>query len=274
LVSPAGTAAESGTVLLNALNAITDASAEKPYLLKIEPGVYDLVTTSLQMKPYVDIEGSGETVTRLLGRYTDSFSGAGTVRGANNAELRFLSIEVTQGPGSNAVPFVADGVSPRITSVTAIATGSTQAFGMITENGAAPILTNVTLRAATTVYSTGMYNGGDSSPILRSVTIVVTGTGANAGIYNVRRSSPVLTDVTIDVAPGQGYSFGLYGEQSSHPQAHNSRIRATTALRVSSGTIRVAASQIDGAVNATSGSTVTCVGAYNANFAALNASCQ
>ena len=59
VVSPVGTSAENGQALLNALAGIT-ASAADPYLLKLEPGVYDLGASPLTMKQYVDVEGSGE----------------------------------------------------------------------------------------------------------------------------------------------------------------------------------------------------------------------
>jgi hypothetical protein len=42
IVSPVGTGTENGQALLDALARITDASASKPYLLYIEPGIYDL----------------------------------------------------------------------------------------------------------------------------------------------------------------------------------------------------------------------------------------
>ena len=42
LVSPKASAAESGTALLNAIAGITDNDRNKPYLIKIEPGIYDL----------------------------------------------------------------------------------------------------------------------------------------------------------------------------------------------------------------------------------------
>ncbi len=44
-----------------AINSITDAAANKPYLIKVMPGVYDLGTASLVMKPYVYLEGSGDS---------------------------------------------------------------------------------------------------------------------------------------------------------------------------------------------------------------------
>ena len=67
LVSPKLTAAESGTALLSTLKGITDSSSTNPCLIKIEPGIYDIGSKSLQMKPYLDIEGSGELVTTITG---------------------------------------------------------------------------------------------------------------------------------------------------------------------------------------------------------------
>ncbi len=49
-----------------AVNSITGASENNPYLVVIGPGVYTL-THTLKMKPWVDITGSGENVTRLVG---------------------------------------------------------------------------------------------------------------------------------------------------------------------------------------------------------------
>src|SRR4029450_4125676 len=64
LVSPVpGTPVLRGTRLLARLASIGGASATNPYLLKIEPGVYDLRMRTLAMKPFVDVEGSGEAVT-------------------------------------------------------------------------------------------------------------------------------------------------------------------------------------------------------------------
>jgi len=63
LVSPKSTETASGTALLNAMSGITGAGESNPYLIIIEPGVYNIGTNSLQMNEYVDIQGSGENVT-------------------------------------------------------------------------------------------------------------------------------------------------------------------------------------------------------------------
>ena len=51
-----------------------------PCLLKIMPGVYNIDV--LTMYPYIDIEGSGENVTNIVGSYVS----------ASNAELRFMTL--------------------------------------------------------------------------------------------------------------------------------------------------------------------------------------
>jgi len=67
LVSPVGTALQNGTALRNAFASIKDAASDKQDLLKIEPGSYDIGTTALAMKSWVDVEGSGNSRTLILG---------------------------------------------------------------------------------------------------------------------------------------------------------------------------------------------------------------
>lgn len=57
-----------------ALNAITDASATNPYLIRIMPGVY--AGRDIVLKSYVSIQGSGRNVTTLLSDNTYSLIGA------------------------------------------------------------------------------------------------------------------------------------------------------------------------------------------------------
>jgi len=87
----------SGTALLNALNGITDASATKRYLIAIEPGIYDLGTNQLVMKPAVDIAGAGPGSTLILTARTgglgdDGFPTIAGVVAATSSELRDLTI--------------------------------------------------------------------------------------------------------------------------------------------------------------------------------------
>ena len=79
------------TSIQAALDAITDASEINGYLVWVAPGVY---IEQVTMKPYVDIEGAGEltTVVSYGGSYAPF---TGTLVGADNAELRFLTVKNT-----------------------------------------------------------------------------------------------------------------------------------------------------------------------------------
>jgi hypothetical protein len=104
---------QNGQALQGALASITGASQSNPYLLKIEPGLYDLESCNLPMKESVDVEGSGEQVTRITSAIE---SDAGTVSGASNAELRFLTVENFSANG--AVTGAMSGSPLRLTHVT------------------------------------------------------------------------------------------------------------------------------------------------------------
>jgi len=103
---PAGTAAKYAQVIvvaksggdftdpIAAMESITDASATNPYLIKIMPGVYELNYWDgryLNLKSFVDIEGSGEGVTKIS--MADALIGFVRTAGVTNAELRNLTFE-------------------------------------------------------------------------------------------------------------------------------------------------------------------------------------
>jgi hypothetical protein len=92
IVGPVGDPAANGSALLAAMAAIPPpASAAEAWLLKIEPGRYDLGTQTLQMKSRIDIEGSGRQATVITSAVCDSVTG--TVTGSADTELRSLTVE-------------------------------------------------------------------------------------------------------------------------------------------------------------------------------------
>ncbi len=134
------------------------------------------------MKQYVDIQGSGELTTKIT--FTGSASATtGTLIGAYNAELRFLTVENSGGGSTYAIALYNSGAAPRLTHMTASATGGTNAYA-IYSNGSSPKMTNITASASGTTESAGLYNTGLSQPTMRDVTITASG-GTNAyGIFN------------------------------------------------------------------------------------------
>lgn len=77
-------------------------SSTNPCLLKLNPGVYDIGSSYVLLPPHVDMEGSGETVTRIKGLNTQEYvteGGKDWIKGVvrlNGGNLRNLTVEATE----------------------------------------------------------------------------------------------------------------------------------------------------------------------------------
>jgi hypothetical protein len=172
VVGPVGTAAQNGAVLLGAMSSITNSSEGNRFLLKVEPGLYDLGAIPLQMKPFVDIEGSGELATTITGVGGINETEGSTVHGADHAELRFLTVENTGGPGlAFAIAIYNNAAELKMTHAAAKAAG----------NGA---------DAAYAVYNDA------SAPTLMDSAAEAGGATTNAGLRNVAADGAFT--ITID----------------------------------------------------------------------------
>ncbi len=290
LVSPQSTAVASGTALLNAQNGINDASATNPYLIIIEPGVYDIGSSSLQMKSYVDIQGSGENVTKITGNI-DSIS-SGVLKGADDAELRFLTVENTSGGGAcYAHAIYNSSCSPKMTHVTATAAGGTWSYGVY-NNNSSPTMTNVTVATSGETHNYGVLNNSSSSPTMTNVTVTVTASGEEARNYGVlnnsssptmtsvtvvasggtsnygvqnNNSSSTMTSVTVVASGGTSYNYGVNNMSSSTTKIDHSVISGTTTINTDEssytyiGNTRLKGGAVNGYHN-------TCAGVYDENF--------
>lgn len=201
IVAPAG---GQFTSIQAALDSITQATALNPYLIEVAPGVY---SESIVMKPYVDIQGSGEGVTKITAQGSTVMTNA-TVMGASHAEIRALTIENTGGQNfATAISNVA--ASPRLTHVTVVASNDSFAHGLINE-AAAPILTNVTL-SATGNYAYGLVDHR-SLPLIQDSTIDVSGTTNAFGVYGYVDLDGVPYTVTIRNSNIASTGHTLYGQ--------------------------------------------------------------
>ena len=190
-----------------ALDSIVDAGEMNRYLVKVMPGVYYERVT---MKPYVDIEGSGELVTKIT--YTGSYlPDTGTLVGADNAEVRFLTAENTGGDDIAIAIYNGSG-SPRLTNVTASALGTRSGLGVYSHYSS-PVMTNVTASAVGVYESYGVFNDA-SSAVMTHVTATASGGTANSiGVVNTDGSQSMM-DVTAS-GSGAPYSSGVLNLNSS-----------------------------------------------------------
>jgi len=150
-----------------AVGSIGNASATNPYLIKIMPGIYDISSTSLWMKPYVDIEGSGQDTTTIVEN--------GGILGAPNAEIRSLTIK-----GTNAGVMWARSNMSNV-KIDVNSTNGT-AYGMEAV-GATIKLSNVEILA----------NGVSSAYGINMTTDPDTYVGSNVELNNVKVTASVST---------------------------------------------------------------------------------
>ena len=297
IVSPDPDPVQAGRVLREVVGGIADPSASNPFLVKIEPGLYDLDKDSLFMRPYVDIEGSGEGVTTI----TSSLgTGSGTVVGTNNSELRFLTVKNTGEAGQLVVALFSESMSPRYTHVTAIASGGNDNEAIHFSNGA-PVLSYVTARATGGSRSTGVANLGSLLTASNSTFSAADAANTNLGVLSTFGGTVQATSSTISAsggviavglrtnngnhtvanmtisASGATESYGMYnGWRVAVPvvNAHQSRISGGTyGIYSIGGTIQVGASQLAGPVGTLNHGLVRCAASYDATFNPLGPAC-
>jgi hypothetical protein len=133
----------SGSALIDALANITDAAPNNRYLLHIEPGTYDVGSLGLNMKQYVDIEGSGQGSTVI----TNSASNFATVHTNDNAELRWLTVSHVGTTTDTSGEAIAETTPVKLTDVTVTSTGAPSSRALSVDSGAATV-TDSTLTAS------------------------------------------------------------------------------------------------------------------------------
>lgn len=130
VVPPGDTPLIGGENLRKALQSIVKVSAEEPWLVFVEPGVYDLGPQGLQLRPYIHLQGAGQHLTVLRSR-----AAGPTVVAADHTELRSLTVEHVGGSG-DAVALSHPSSLFRAREVVAVAReGSTRTVGILSSAG-------------------------------------------------------------------------------------------------------------------------------------------
>lgn len=219
-VSPVpGDSAASGQALLDAMAGITDASTTNAYLVFIEPGLYNLGSNSLVMKEWVGVKGVGIGVTKITAAGNSS-SASGTVIGANNSAISFLTIENTGGD-TYAVGMYNSGGTPLVSDLYILASGGNYSYGMFNENGAMAMVSRIIMFVSGNDTETHGILNIASNPYLENINISVVGSAATqSGIYNNNSSSPKMNNV-IAYAGGGTSNYGVWNNDGSSPQMVN-----------------------------------------------------
>jgi hypothetical protein len=275
---------------------IADASAAKPYLIHLGPGVYNLESTNIIMKEWVSIQGSGQEATKITGAVsTAGFDATSAiVSGVNNASLTDLTIENTGGGSISMAIFnqtawphiervtasasggvlnygmVNQSSSPTMIDVTAVASGGTSSYGMYNVSTSSPIMTNVSASASGGNTGCGVCNTNSSSPTMINVTAYGSGVSNSYGVWNNVSSSPTMTNVSATASGGSLNSVGVHINIASAPFIQDSVLEGSKkGLYIDAGSTgaRIVNSKIIGGFQDDASGTTNCLGNYDANLA-------
>ncbi len=250
-----------------AMNSITDASFTNPYLLYIGPGQYTL-TTALAMKPFVNVTGSGEQVTWLIGNISSDAADetSAIVKGANNAALSNLSVSNTGG-GEYSIGIFTTGLdlTARLENVSVYAKGGIANVGVMNLNYSSPMMTglNIAVEGTGTQVNVGIYNIIHSSPPILGVKILVWGGQTAYGIVNNSFSVPLIEGSNIYAWDSSAFNVGILNAESNEVKIKRSTISGTSiGLSNGGGSINTRVSQST-LINGASGSGYTCIATDN-----------
>lgn len=266
VVSPSGsTPGANGALLLAAVAGIGTPAAGNPYLVWVEPGVYDLGTTTLNVPSHVDVQGSGADVTTIEGEGPLALSTAATT------EVRELTVTDTNSSGSAEAIDTSGGLH----DVTATASGTSAATAVLANAPTMPIV-NVDASGTTSApgssargidtLSTARIDGGsysafDNAPSSQSAALFA-------------ESATLMTDATLQATGGSAdYPVDVVGS-SATVRIEDSTLAGTGGFFVAPGdTLDVGGSQIPGVVASVSG-TANCPDDWLVDYATANADCS
>ncbi len=231
-----------------AIDSITDASEDNPYLVVIAPGIYEIEQT-LEMKPYVSITGSGQYETHLWGKIgTSSIKTSAIINGTQNATFSNIALQ-NLGNKDSKVKF---------------------AIGIYCHD-ANMTLENVRVLTAAPVHGAdfirAFYGLGGSTLRLNDVELYAYGPGATA-FYNGEESTAHFNNVTTETRGVN--SRGLYNSNNSISHVNSSRLSGKhLGLKIGSSETRIRNTIIEGGVEDTA-STLQCVNTYDPNFNSID----
>jgi hypothetical protein len=236
-----GTAAENGTALRNAFNAI-NATLTNRKTLRIGPGDFDLGASILYVDEGLNVIGSGRRATNLSGARPGSY----VVRTKKGSAMRHLSITNTDidSVGWSKVIFnsstsngdVHSGEAFTLDNVYLWLNGNQNANNMLIDNRGTIHVDNSFLKNYTggTGYSMGLYSNGVGSyaRVSNSFILVDNAGGSTGEKFNVWASTNTNVDVLssriVQTASNSGDGRALYATSDSIIYVYSSATHGKT----------------------------------------------
>lgn len=216
VVSPVGTPLQNGTALRQALGAIPTSgtalpSKTAPWLLLVEPGTYNLGTTGLRMKAWVDLRGAGmnmTTITCACAGEEDVWT-AWTIRAGDNTHISDISITNTGQPVATAVS--AEEADVVLSHVRMLMSGPTATYGVVsrTAGGARIVDSDIFVHGTTVGIGLHTSNTGVIHMVNSRISALNFSAWNSSGAIRIATSEvfgPTSGAVTCVFSYGQSYT--------------------------------------------------------------------
>jgi hypothetical protein len=165
----------------------------------LEPDTYDLGNRSLQIKQWVDIQGSGELNTTITSGVSSDDGSTATVEGADNTEMRFLTAQNFNTSGDQRTAILNNSGSPRMTHVIARTIGGDPNvhIGVSNQGDSQPTMTDVTASASGSRNPNTAVQIVGGSATIRQSKLSATGPGQNGALDNDGGSAKVAVSQVV-----------------------------------------------------------------------------
>ena len=299
---------------ISAMNSITNATEENPYLIVIAPGTYEINQT-LEVKPHVSITGSGQSITTIRQvnptvttslRLLDTSNSNAIVKphlsnfhiearsgGANcialdtqfaNVLLTNLQLTATSCSGLNIGIDLFSGSIERVDNVTIFVSGGIVTNGIRSSLDAFTELTNVNIFAGgATQGNFGVISGFSKIDVRNSEITVRTDSGNAFGIYYTFQNFQLQNEPIAEIVNTKIVASSLSGNAISNAV----RLSDGASVIVRRSSLNGASESIAGGVDSStivsastligdviSGGDVSCVSSDNGNGVELSPSCD
>lgn len=258
-----GSPTANGTALLN---AVAGVPATDRWLVKLEPGVYDLGTSSLSLPSNVDLEGSGDPSSTIL-----SLTAAGTVVASSNT-IRL--VRILAGGGDAKAVQVPNGKKVTLQLVSLRASGSGAPIGL-DDDGSGQVVQSVVsgISSGAGGFGMGIRTSGIVTISQSRIVASADGGGSQAAAINAFGSVIVTGSELTSIGSAGASSYGQV-VQGGSAQIDASQVQGTTSsISASNGPIKVGASKLTGPPSVSGTGSVACAASYNGAYAPVGAAC-
>jgi len=197
-----------------AIDSISGAAADNPYLVWVGPGVYNETVT---MKPYVHLQGAGQEATIITSTASSSAwpPTQATLVLASDVSLRDLTVGNGGAGDSNPAMLATAGTTRTLVAdVTARALGGGASNQAILLSGSG---TGVTLQQVSALaengsdYNLGLVNISGAAAVLRGGSFTARGGTETRGIFSFQSGTMLKVEsITVLAEGGSNRNFGLY----------------------------------------------------------------